>query len=372
MLSGDASILEVDSPAQRRMLAYAGMFETLHVVVACSPGTTSFRRDGLQLHPAPGRSTSGRWLQTLKKGIALCRGVVFDCISAQDPCGFGLVGVILSRTFQLPVQVQVHTDLFSPHYRMASWRERLCAHLGRFILPRAACIRTVSSRVADSIVRDLGIPHERVHVLPIFTDVRAIQSAPCNGELDERLKPYDFKLIAAGRFVEREKGYGKLIKAMADIVEMVPKTVLTLVGEGPDKPRYERMIRALDLSSAVMLEPWREDFASFMKSFDVYVLPSNFEGWGRGCVEAAAAGLAVVMTDVGLAGEVFRDGEQARVVPAGDTSALTKAIVELGSDASLRARLGRAGQRTVESLTPRSFDAYCREFRAAMAACMRR
>lgn len=89
-----------------------------------------------------------------------------------------------------------------------------------------------------------------------------------------------------------------------------------------------------------VLEPWTNDLASYYKGADVYLLTSNYEGYGRTAVEAAACGLPVVMTDVGLAGEFIVDGFNGIVCPVGNTAAVTEALTRLIEKPSLRQEMG--------------------------------
>jgi glycosyltransferase involved in cell wall biosynthesis len=179
-------------------------------------------------------------------------------------------------------------------------------------------------------------------------------------------------MVSTGRFVDREKRFSLLIDVMADIRREIPRAVLVLVGDGPDRRRYEQAIKSRGLEDTVRLEPWRHDLPSFLKSFDVFLQASNYEGWGRACVEAAAAGLPVITTDVGLAGELLIDGVSALVVPVGDREALSRAVVRLYSNPQERRGLARAAGEAVDRLPFRSMNDYYRAYRGAVEACLKR
>jgi glycosyltransferase involved in cell wall biosynthesis len=125
------------------------------------------------------------------------------------------------------------------------------------------------------------------------------------------------------------------------------------------------------LDTSVVLEPWRDDLPSFLKSFDLFLLPSNFEGYPRVCIEATAAGLPVVMTDVGSAGELFVDGVNAVVVPVGDRRAMRQAVLRLFSSPQERRRLARAAREVVERRPYRSMADYYHAYREAVEACVK-
>jgi glycosyltransferase involved in cell wall biosynthesis len=81
-----------------------------------------------------------------------------------------------------------------------------------------------------------------------------------------------------------------------------------------------------------------------LAAFDVFVLPSMWEGMPLTVLEAMRAGAAVVASAADGTAEVVIDGETGRLVPVGDGPSLTAAIADLIGDASTRERLARAGQ----------------------------
>jgi glycogen synthase len=371
-IGGDESVLVEGSPSSRRMRAYADHLEELHIVVAARAGQ-GLRRDGsLTVYAASAPGRLGRRLKALGVAAEVCRAALPDVITTQNADDFGLIGWRLSRMFGVPLQVQVHTDVLSPHYRNASWKERVRYLCARFVLPKADCIRVVSRRVAESITRELRIPADRVTVLPIQTDVSSFRTAPRDPATDERFGGHPFRVVSVGRMVDREKNFSLLIDTVGDLKAGRARALLVIVGDGPDRERLQRHVRARGLEDVVVLERWRDDLPSFLKSFDLFVLPSTFEGWGRVCIEAMAAGLPVVMTDVGLAGEVVRDGATGVVVPVGDRAAMTNAIRDLYSDAERRRRLALAGQAAIESVGLTTMEDYYRAYCASFERCAQR
>ncbi len=206
---------------------------------------------------------------------------------------------------------------------------------------------------------------------------------------EARFREHNFKMIAVGRFVDKEKNFSMLIEMMRDFVHPVrnppsfgvaaatlgrlisngvkicPRALLVLVGDGPDKESYKLQAKAYNLENNVIIEPWRDDLPSFYKSFDLFLLSSNYEGWGRVVIEAMAAGLPVVVTDVGLAGEVVKNGENGIVVPVGNRAAMLHAVTKLFNDNRYRKRLSAAGLETVKNLEPKTKEEYLRKYEAS-------
>lgn len=369
MFSGDPRALEPGSDTRRRLTAYARVLGTLHVIVRTERAGRMQRDGSLSLYPASPRTILG-FVRAWHMGAMLCRSNRYDAISVQAPDVLGCIGWLLALRMGVPLQLQLHTDYLTPRYRRASWKERIHYVLARFLIPRAACVRAVSERIRRSI-RESGIRNKEsgIAVLPIYTDISKFLDAQPDAETERRFAAYDFKMVAAGRFVEKEKNFSLLIDVMRDFVRIAPRSLLIIAGDGPDRKQYESRIRSYGLEKNIILEPWRDDLPSFLKSFDLYLLSSNYEGWNRGVVEAMAAGLAIVMTDVGLAGEVVRDGENGRVVPPGSADAMRGAIAEMYRDPGRRAALAAAGQRTAREMRPETEDEYLALYKRTFVSC---
>ena len=120
----------------------------------------------------------------------------------------------------------------------------------------------------------------------------------------------------------------------------------------------------------VIIEPWRNDLASFYKCFNVLLISSNYEGWVRVAIEAMAAGLPVIMTDVGLAGEIVKDGVNGHVVPVGDEAAFLDAVCDLYRNPEKRHAFAEAGRRTIAEMKPRSQQEYLELYRKSFERCI--
>src|SRR3989344_6304474 len=311
MISADPRVKIPGSESATRMADYARLFDALYIVVL----------------------SRGRIIQAWREARAL-RGE-YDLITAQGADETGMFAYVLSRMSGVPFQLQLHTDVMSPWYRRASWKERVRYALARFLIPRASCLRVVSHRIRRSLLQPTCLPDrqatynlqpEKIFVLPIFTDVSRFMASVPDPATEKRFQDYDFKMIAAGRFVEKEKNFNMLIDVMRLFVRICPQALLVIVGEGPAKKNYESRIKNQGLGKNVLIESWRDDLPSFLKSFDLFLLSSRYEGWGREVIEAMVAGLPVIMTDVGLAGEGVKRRENGIVVPVGDAQAFFHAI----------------------------------------------
>lgn len=139
-----------------------------------------------------------------------------------------------------------------------------------------------------------------------------------------------------------EKGQGVLIDAMGDVLRAFPGARLVLVGYGALEGELRR--RASTFGTAIEFAGER-DAAEVLGSFDLYVQPSLYESQGLSILEAMAAGVPVVATEVGGVRDAVIPGETGVLVAPGDAAALARAIVSTAGDPEREARAARAAAR---------------------------
>ncbi len=363
MFSGDPNILKQESAAQTRIRFYGRALDELHIIVSCQKNHAQQQYNNVFL------SAASRPFGIYKKGKILCARQKFDVITAQGADETGLAGFFLARKFHIPFQLQIHTDIMNARYRNAGWKERIRYWIALFLIPRADCIRAVSQRIKNSL-STFQTSDSKLSLLPIFTDVSRFLHAAPDPIFLERLGDHEFKIVAAGRFVDKEKNFTMLIRAMRDFVKLCPRALLALVGDGPDKARYESQIAHYGLGNHVILEPYAKNFPSFLKLFDLFVVPSHYEGWGSVAIEAMAAGLPVIMTESGLAEEVVRNGENGIVISVGDQNGLLKAMVSMYRNPGTRETYAAKGRETVKKIILFQKETYLKEYRKSFALCL--
>lgn len=140
--------------------------------------------------------------------------------------------------------------------------------------------------------------------------------------------------------LSRQKGIDVLLRAMAIVARRRPDVTLRIVGGGPLERELRALARRLGLERRVEFLGWIDDARPLLRELDVFVLASRWEGMPIALLEARAAGLPAVATDVGGAREVIRDGEDGWVVPREDPAALATALLDLADDRARRADWG--------------------------------
>ncbi len=354
MFSGDRSIFDHDSSVRARLLEQAKLVGVLHVIVFTPRGEkwkTLPLGSHLMVHPT---SSSGKW-SYLSDAYFLARDIIKKgeyankwLITTQDPFEIGALGYLVARTHGIPLHLQIHTDPWSPAWRGEHALNRLRFAVMQFLLHRASGIRVVSQRVFDRVIGE-GVLEDRVTRMPIFTDVAYWNDTAPTFDLHASYKMFKKIILTIGR-LQPEKNFHGLVRAFHRIHKAHDDTMLLIVGSGPERERLVLLAHSLGLSESVVVLPWARNVVSYYKTSDVYVQPSRYEGWGLAVVEAMASGLPVVMTDVGVAGELVKNGETGLVVPVGDESALVSALSEALTNDILRKKLKEGALERVHTL----------------------
>ncbi len=310
MVSYDRELLDPSSSAFRRVSSFSGEGQAVDIIVM-----------------------QGKIVKNVFQGIRLARRWPGRAVvTAQDPFAAGLVGYLISRWTNAPLEIQEHADYFSGAWARESWRHRVLSCLGRFLLRRAERVRVVSERVKTHLT-SLGISASKIEVIPVAQDLESLFALP---EREAVASP--LQLIAPCRFVY-QKGLDTLLDAMVHLKKSGRVLFhLSLIGSGPLESWLRKAITRRDLSSEVTIQPWQPQDILW-KNADVLVMSSRYEGWGRTIIEAMAAGVSVVTTNVGCAESFLRPDVDGLIVPVGDASALAKAVEVLAHDPDQRAHM---------------------------------
>jgi glycosyltransferase involved in cell wall biosynthesis len=129
-------------------------------------------------------------------------------------------------------------------------------------------------------------------------------------------------------------------------------------------------VEALQLEDHIHFCGKATDLQSYFAGIGIFVLPSRSEGFSNALIEAMAAGLPCIATDVGGNGEAIQHGRNGLLVPADDRDALANAIEELLGNPAAASRLGEAARRTAEERF--SAEAMMRKVAALYSALLER
>ncbi|MGH7927833.1 MAG: glycosyltransferase family 4 protein, partial [Candidatus Binatia bacterium] len=154
-------------------------------------------------------------------------------------------------------------------------------------------------------------------------------------------------VLFVGRLV-KEKGLDRLLTVWASLPGH-QRMVLLIVGDGPLRESLECQTRNLRLFPAVRFLGHQAEVAKFYSVADLFVLPSTTEGMSNALLEAMAAGLPVVASNVGGNKDVITHQQNGFLVDWEDTRLCARMLTTLCSDRELRQRIGNAARRQVRA-----------------------
>lgn len=223
---------------------------------------------------------------------------------------------------------------------------------------RASHLVAVSATTRQEFIDHYKVDPARITVIYIGIDIRRFEKLLTREEARRHLKlPNDKPVLLYVGFSTPRKGLEYLAKALQKIQ---PQALLIIVGKWETR-YYNRFIGALgDERSRIIISGYvpDADLPLYYAAADVFVLPSLLEGFGIPLAEAMAAGLPVVTTTGGAAGEIVGDG--GLVVPPANSDALAWAIDRVLSDHDLAHQLSQAGRQRARTLFDerRAIDEY--------------
>ena len=205
----------------------------------------------------------------------------------------------------------------------------------------------VSAAAVRRYVAVRAAPAHKISVMPNGVDVQRFRPDPETRSRARRelgLAPEQFTWLAAGRFDEA-KDYPNMLDAYARSRATAGPGKLLIAGDGPGFDAVARIRDERGQQDVVTLLGRRDDMPHLMAAADAFLLSSAWEGLPMVLLEAAAAGLPIVATDVGGNGEIVAEGSNGLLVPPRDPDRLAEAIrrLESSSDEDRRA-MARAGR----------------------------
>jgi len=143
-------------------------------------------------------------------------------------------------------------------------------------------------------------------------------------------------IIGLGVRLAEQKGITYLLKAMPEVIKVFPNIILVIAGEGPLSNSLKCETKELGIERSVHFIGPRLDMPSIIKLFDLYVLPSLWEGLPMVLLEAMAAGCPIIATDVGGTSKAITNGYNGSLITPKDFGVLSKEIIKLLLSQDLR------------------------------------
>lgn len=314
MIGSDRNFLVPGSAVSERIKEYGALVGELHIVLLCDSShglkeTALF--SNVWVYPTNSTFKLLRPVDAARIGKHIVLEKKFtrgqSVITAQDPFECGWAGVKVKRKWRIPLEVQLHTNPFSPYF--SGWLNAVRMRIAKKVLRQADSVRVVSSDLKSGLV-----PFTRgdIIVLPIYVDKMKIEESRIIFDLHARY-PWHFILLSVSR-LSPEKNLTLALQALVLVRQKFSNTGLVIVGAGTEEGKLKSEVKRLKLEGAVEFVGWQTDLASFYKTSNAFIQTSYFEGYGLSLVEAGLSGLPVLTTPVGIAQEL-EHGKDAYIYP---------------------------------------------------------
>ena len=197
-----------------------------------------------------------------------------------------------------------------------------------------------------------GVPSDLISVIHNGIDTATWSPRQVNLSMRHALGLSDaFPIIGYVGRISPEKDMENWLRAAALVTREYPSAQFVIVGEGRDDDlsnRLKNLADALGIASQVHFLGYREDLPSIYATFDLFFLSSRREGICNSLLEAMAIGIPIVTTDVGGTKELIGDGQTGYLLSEGDVDGMTRVLLALVRDESLRKSIGKAARKHIE------------------------
>ena len=301
-MQGGLEGVVIDLAAALRSL---GADVTLLVLGRTGPDVDRARQTGAEVVEFHGDRDPARHRALLQRG--------FDVVNAHDSLGGAAIAAELGVPF---VQTLHNTYVWFPPERQEAYRAA-DAHTTAYV--------AVSAQVLCYADLRLGLDRDKAVVVGNGIDAGRVVASPFGGEHPMRrqfgLQPDDIVFLnVASSYAPKAQRIA--VHALAKLLREQPRARLVLLGRAMD-PAYDAVVRRdaarLGIEHAVVFAGYHPDPAPFYAFADVFLLPSYFEGCSLAVLEAIAAGLPLVLSDVGAAREQMVMGRGALIRPPFDS-----------------------------------------------------
>jgi len=227
----------------------------------------------------------------------------------------------------------------------------------RFILTLKSTdyLVTGSPYMAEYYHDNFGIEKDRIKIMPNWVNLDRFNPEKYKKQQirNELGITQDKQVVLFVHHLAPRKGAHHLMRIAETVIKEVPQAIFLIVGDGPYREKLEQEIKVEHLESVLRLvgNVPNRDIARYYAVADLFIMPSEEEGFPRVLLEAMAMGIPFVATYHGTMDTLLTEKQKELIVPQGDIESFCHNVVQALSDASLRDELAQEGRNNVASYT---------------------
>jgi N-acetyl-alpha-D-glucosaminyl L-malate synthase BshA len=208
-------------------------------------------------------------------------------------------------------------------------RDKTFAPVVSFSINESDAITAVSHNLRDQTYQIFNI-HKEIEVIHNFVDVRRFHKKPIDA-FRKVIAPEGEKILMHASNFRPLKRVEDVARIFAEVRKEIPSKLL-FVGDGPERPAAENLCRELGLCDDMRFVGKQEQMEEILAVADLFLLPSDYESFGLAALEAMAAGVPVISTNVGGLPEINIDGQTGYLSQVGDIRGMSRKAIEILRD----------------------------------------
>jgi N-acetyl-alpha-D-glucosaminyl L-malate synthase BshA len=208
-------------------------------------------------------------------------------------------------------------------------RDKTYGPVVAFSINESDAITAVSGNLRDETLKTFSID-KPIEVIHNFVDVRRFQRKAIDA-FRKVIAPGGEKILLHASNFRKIKRVEDVVRIFAEVRRKIPAKLL-MVGDGPERHMAEAMCRETGYCEDIRFVGKQEQIEDILAISDLFILPSEYESFGLSALEAMAAGVPVISTDVGGLPEIIIQGVTGFMGRVGDVEAMSGHAVQLLSD----------------------------------------
>ena len=193
-----------------------------------------------------------------------------------------------------------------------------------------------------------GINSNKIEVIYNGIDqVCSIAKTPNNIRQELNIDP-NILIVGSVARLSKQKGLSYLIDAVAKLKSDTQKMIFLVIGDGPDKDEFVKYAKLKGVDDMICFLGFKDNARSYLKAFDLFILPSIYEGLPIAIIEAMMESKPIIATSAGAVNEMLVNGETGLIIPSKNPDAIVKSVKELIADPHRRHVMGEKARQTAK------------------------
>jgi len=281
-------------------------------------------------------------LRTLREAVRMIRYLRGHRIQIVHSYGIypNIFAVPLAKVAGVPViiaSIRDRGDILSPWQR----------HLQKYVCRLADCVLVNADSIKDTLIEQ-GYPRDKIFIIPNgVVPPKPLPRRSGDSIREELGIPASAPIVLVFSRLNPMKGVEYFLEAATQVSTRHPEVRFVIAGDGRIRQELENYAGHLGISQRVIFTGFRTDLPDLLEQAALSVLPSLSEGLSNSILEAMAAGVPVIATDIGGNPEIVEHNVTGLLVPVRDSAALAQAMNRMFDEPGTRAAFGAAGRRRI-------------------------